>query len=77
MSLAEELQRIIDSGSEEEAREFIASHLMEFPEETRGELAVELLADAIDKSVTETKSLESIKEDVAEMITFLEKEGDN
>ena len=75
MSLAQDLQRIIDSGNEEEARTFIAQHWTEFPEESRGELAVELLADAIDKTIAETESLESIKEDAADMIDFLEKDA--
>ena len=77
MNLAQELQRILESGNEQEARAFIAEHFMELPEESRGEIAVELLADAIDKSIAETESLASIKDDAASMIALLDEEVQN
>ena len=77
MTLAQELQRIIESGNEEEARTFIAEHFMEFPDESRGEIAVGLLADAIDASIADTKSLGDIKDDAAGMIAFLDEESQN
>jgi hypothetical protein len=74
-SLIDQLEEVITTGTEAEAKAFVIAHLKEFPEETQRELAVGLFAEALEKSVAEHEELERIKETAGAAIDEFEEEA--
>lgn len=71
----QQLEALMETGTEAEAKRFIIDHMKEFPEEVQGELAVAILADAIDERVAENDAIQRIKLEAATAIELEEEKN--
>ena len=65
---ATQLENILKTGTENDARDFVMQHLNEFPEETRNALAVDIFNSAMDEITAGNKEIQSTKEKLAILI---------
>jgi len=73
--LASELQSLVESGSEQDVRDFIVAHFKDFPEETQRSFATALFSEALAQKQSEQAELLSMKEQAVELIKALESAG--
>ena len=73
-TLAEKLSSLIENGTEEEVRAFIVEHFMEFPEEVRGEFAMEMVTESLEDQAASLENIADIKEKAAKLIAFADGE---
>jgi len=68
-----QLQQVMQQGSEEEARKFIADHFVEFPKDAQEELALAFFEEALEKSVDEEKTIRDFQGQALDAAGQLEK----
>ena len=71
--LAEQLDRILDTGTEEEATNFVVEHFKEFPADVQRELAVALYSDALEEDLAKREALAELKKEAIGAIEAMEK----
>jgi hypothetical protein len=74
MNLDEQLKALIESGTEEEVRDFVAAHFSEFGPETQKELAVELFSEALSQEVQQREAIIAEKDQAIKLIEEIERE---
>jgi len=71
--IAEQLEKLIETGTEEEVRAFVIDHFAEFPAQTQQELSVELLQEALEARVAIAEGMLGMKEKAVEAIDEFER----
>ena len=66
--LAEQLDRILDTGTEEEATQFVVDHFKEFPEDVQRELTVALYSDALQEDLAKREALTELKKEAIQTL---------
>ena len=68
----DQLRTLVENGTEEEVRAFIAQHLSEFPEDFQKEITVALFREALQEEIRERDAIIEIKQKVVEVIDAIE-----
>ncbi|MDE2018851.1 MAG: hypothetical protein KGJ13_00720 [Patescibacteria group bacterium] len=71
--LYKDFMAIVDRGDEKAAREFLVSHLKEFPQETQDAIIMAFVEEALGKSAEETKLIADFQKQGLAAIDELEK----
>ncbi len=72
MTIVEQLKQLIETGTETEARKFIADHFNEFPEHLQKTLAVELFKEAMVEDFETRQQIVEMKKEAIEVFEAIE-----
>ena len=71
--IIQQLRSIVDTGTEDEVRSFVAEHFSNLPADMQKELGVELFKEALDEEVREREAIVAQKREALALISALEK----
>lgn len=69
----EQLKALMETGTEDEVRSFVAEHFTELPEDMQKTLVVELFKEALEAETKEREAIVALKEEAVEMIETIER----
>lgn len=68
----DQLRVLVETGTEEQIRTFIAEHFSEFPERVQKDISVQLFREAIQGEIQEREAILAVKKQAVEIIEALE-----
>ena len=71
--LYKEFLAIIDSGDEQKARDFLVTHLKEFPQETQDTIVMAFFEEALTQSAEDSAAISKFQKEGLEMVDVMEK----
>lgn len=72
ISLYHEFKQIVQTGTEEQARQFLLDHINEFPEDVKNGLVLTLFEDAVNEAAAQESAMLELKKEGIEEMTALE-----
>lgn len=72
MSLYHGFKQIVQTGTEEQARQFLLDHINEFPEDVKNGLVLVLFENALHEAVSQESALLEFKQEGIQAMTALE-----
>ena len=74
-NIANELSKVIENGTEAEARQFIMDHFKELPEELQRSLALDVFEEALEEEVTKQDMVIELRKEASDVINKLGENG--
>ncbi len=69
--IANELSKVVENGTEAEARQFIMNHFKELPDEIQRSLALDVFQEALEEEVAKQDMLVELRKEAADVINGL------